>query len=97
MEMNNWIAPTVKHEWNFAMQMLSQNFCRTQIAHKVRLHVRQIVLKNVIYKYKTSTLTPFVKPRDILNLTVQNVFYIQAYEESIFTYNPGSTKNFQRL
>ena len=45
-----------------------------------------------IYKYKTSTLTPFVKPHDILNLAVQNVFYVQSYMESVFTYNPGWTK-----
>ena len=44
-----------------------------------------------IYKYKTSTLNPFVKPRDILNLAIQNIFYIQSYVESTFTYNPGLT------
>ena len=44
-----------------------------------------------IYKYKTSTLTPFVKPCDILNLAIQNIFYTQLYVESAFTYNPGST------
>ena len=44
-----------------------------------------------IYKYKTSTLPLFVKPRDIINLAVQNVFYKQFYVESAFTYNPGST------
>ena len=45
-----------------------------------------------IYKYKTSTLTPFVKPRNILNLAVQNVLYKQPNRESAFTYNLGSTK-----
>ena len=45
-----------------------------------------------MYKYETSTLTPFVKPRSILNLAIQNVFYIQSYVESAFMYNPGSTK-----
>ena len=50
------------------------------------LHIRLIVLKNVInYKYKTSTLTPFVKPC--------NVLYIQLYVESTFKYNLGSTPN----
>ena len=44
-----------------------------------------------IYEYKTSTLTPFVKPHDILNLAVQNIFYVQSYVESAFTYNPGLT------
>ena len=43
-----------------------------------------------IYKYKTSTLTPFVKPHDILKLAVQNVFYIKLDVESVFMYNPGS-------
>ena len=44
-----------------------------------------------IYKYKTSTLTPFVKPCDVLNLAIQNLFYTQLYVESTFTYNLGST------
>ena len=39
------------------------------------LHIRQIVL---IYKYETSTLTLLIKPRIILNLPVQNAFYIQS-------------------
>jgi len=62
-----------------------------------RLHVksegRLYSRTSFIYKDKTSTLTPFVKPRDILNLSIQNVFYIQSYVESAFTYNPGSTLN----
>ena len=49
-----------------------------------------------IYKEKPSTLTPFVKPRDILNLSIQNVFYIQSYVESAFTYNTGSTIGISR-
>ena len=44
-----------------------------------------------IYRYETSTLTPFVKPHDILNLAVQNVFYIQLYVESAFMFNLGYT------
>ena len=44
-----------------------------------------------IYKYETSTLTPFEKPGDILNLAVQNIFYVQLYMESAFIYNPGLT------
>ena len=45
-----------------------------------------------IYKYETSTLTTFVKPSDILNLAIQNVFYVQSYMESAFMYKrPGST------
>ena len=40
-----------------------------------------------ICKYKTSTLTQFLKPCDILNLVVQNVFYVQWYVESEFTQN----------
>ena len=43
-----------------------------------------------IYKYKTSTLTPFIKPGVIL-LPVQNIQKI-AYVESDFTYNPGWTQ-----
>ena len=43
-----------------------------------------------IYKYETSTLTPFVKPHNILNLAAQNIFYVQSYVESNFTYNLGS-------
>ena len=35
-----------------------------------------------IYKYETSTLSPFVKPCDILNLAVRNVFV------HVFTWNP---------
>ena len=42
------------------------------------LHIMWIVLKN-----ETSTLTPFVKPRDILNLAIQNVFYRQSFAESV--------------
>ena len=55
------------------------------------LHVRRIKLKNVIYKYKTSTLTPFVKPCDVVNLAKQNVFYVQSCVESAFMYIMGST------
>ena len=44
-----------------------------------------------IYKDKTSTLTPFVKPHNVLNLVVLNIFYIQSYVESAFTNNPEST------
>ena len=44
-----------------------------------------------IYNYKTSTRTPFVKPHDILNLAVRNIFYIQSCVESAFMYNQGST------
>ena len=44
-----------------------------------------------IYKYKTSTLTSFVKPRNVLNLVIQIVVYIQSYVESAFTYNLGLT------
>ena len=44
-----------------------------------------------IYKYKTLTLTPFVKPHKILKLPVQNIFYIKLYMESAFMYNPGLT------
>ena len=47
--------------------------------------------KSFIFKYKTSTLTPFVNPRVIVNLAIWNVFYVQAYVESAFMYNPGST------
>ena len=43
-----------------------------------------------IYKYKTSTLTPFVKPHDVLNLAEQIVFNVLLLLESAFTYNPGS-------
>ena len=44
-----------------------------------------------IHKYESFTLTPFVKPHNILNLAEQNIFYVQLYMESAFTYNPGST------
>ena len=45
-----------------------------------------------ICKYKTSTLTPFVKPCNILNLAIQNIFYTQLLcMESAFTYNLGVT------
>ena len=44
-----------------------------------------------LYKYKTSTLTPFVKPHDILNLAVQNLFYTQLHEESAHKYDLGLT------
>ena len=44
-----------------------------------------------IFKYKTSTLPPLVKPHNILNLAVQNVFYVKSFKESAFLYNTGST------
>ena len=44
-----------------------------------------------IYTYKTSIFTLFVKQHNILNLTAQNVFYVQSYVESAFLYNSGST------
>ena len=41
----------------------SISICGTQTDRKVGLTIRQIHLKvSFIYKYKTSTLTPFVKP-----------------------------------
>ena len=39
-----------------------------------------------IYKYQASTLTPFVKPRTILNLAIQNIFYIQSGLRTIRIY-----------
>ena len=60
---------------------------------KVGLYSR----KSFIYKYKTFTLTPFVKPQDILNLTIQNIFYIQLYVESAFMNNPGSTIFYKKM
>ena len=44
-----------------------------------------------IYQYETSTLTPFVKPCNILNLAIQNICYVQSFMESAFLYNPRST------
>ena len=44
-----------------------------------------------VYNKETYTLTPFVKPSDVLNLAGRNVFYIQSYVESTFMYNLGST------
>ena len=44
-----------------------------------------------IYKYETCILNPFVKPSNTLNLAIQNIFYVQLYVESSFTYNPGLT------
>ena len=46
---------------------------QTKVACKVRLHIRQIAL------------TPFVKPCNVLNLAIWNVFNVQLYEESAFT------------
>ena len=37
-------------------------------------------------------LSPFVKPRNILNLAIQNIFFVQSYVESAFTHNLGSAK-----
>ena len=45
-----------------------------------------------IYNYNTSTLTPIVKPCNILNLAVQNILFKQSYMESTFMFNPGLTK-----
>ena len=64
----------------------------TEIVHKVGLHVRLYSRMSFIYKYKTSTLTPFVKPHNVLNLAVQKIFYVQLYMESAFMYNPGLTQ-----
>ena len=62
---------------------------QTQIACKVRLHKGGLYSRmSFNYKYKTSPLTPFGKPCDIINLTIQKVFYIQLYVESTFTYYP---------
>ena len=49
---------------------LAYSFCWTWIAHKGRLYSRM----SFIYKYKTSTFTPFVKPCNMLNLAVWNIF-----------------------
>ena len=60
-------------------------FCWTWIACKVGLHLKLDCMwgrlyprTSFIYKCKTSTLTPFVKPRDILNLDIKNIFYVQS-------------------
>ena len=56
------------------------------------MHVRRIVLKtSFTFKYKICTLTPFVKPCNVLNIAVWNIFYVQLYMESAFMYNPGLT------
>ena len=81
-----WNSPLV-NSGNFAY-----SFCWTWIAHKGRLYSRM----SFIYKYKTSTFTPFVKPCNMLNLAVWNIFYVQSYVESAFTFNPGSTIHLQQ-
>ena len=56
------------------------------------VHVRRIVLRNVIYfLVQNINTSPFVKPCDILNLVIQNVFYVQSYMLSALNYNPVST------
>ena len=60
----------------------------TWIAHKVGLYSRT----SFLYKYETSTLTPFVKPHNILNLAGQNILYLQSYVQSAFMHSLGSTK-----
>ena len=71
---------------------IQMKFFWTQIACKVGLHITGLYSRmSFIYRYNTSTLTPFVKPCIILNLALQNVFYVQLYMESTFTYNPGLT------
>ena len=88
------LAPVTKvcqHSASSQMILLSivpwaDENCRTRIACKVRLHIRQIVLK-----YETFTLTTFVKKCDILNKAVRNEFDIHSYMESTFMYNLGLT------
>lgn len=46
--------------------------------------------KSFIYKHEISTLTPFEKPSNGLNLAIRKVFYIQ-----LSTYNPGYICNHQ--
>ena len=91
----NTILVSKRFGWLFIKRSCVKISYRTRIARKVVLHIRQIVLKNVIYlQVKTSTLTPFVKPCNTLNIAVHNcVFYIQLCVESAFTYIPGSTKS----
>ena len=85
------IGFTLNKKWFFLPSLLpkTKNICQTQIVHKVRLHVRQIVLKQIIYFQVQNIHTPFVKPDDIPNLAVPNIFYIQSYMKSTFTYNLG--------
>ena len=87
------VVPTTKHIKVVNLIYFCGIFnCRTRIARNVRLQLRRIVLKmSFIYKYITSAFNPFVKPCDILNLAVWNIFYIQLYMESTFTYNLGLT------
>ena len=42
---------------------------------------------HLLKKYETSTLTCFVKPRDILNFKIRYIFKVQSYN----SYNPGFT------
>ena len=77
---------------NLVTLLTRYNHCWTQIAlesdgMKGRLYSRT----SFIYKYKTFLLTPFVKPCEVLKLAIQNVFYVQSYVDSTFTYNPGLT------
>ena len=55
--------------------------CKTILTVGPGLHLkldcmygRMYSIMSFIYKYETSTLTPFIKPRNILNLAVQNIF-----------------------
>ena len=87
------VSTTIGQVVNFNREMFrilatDHIFCQSQIAaRKVGLYSRT----SFIYKFKTSTLTPIVKPRNVLNLAIQKVFYIQLCMESAFTYNQGST------
>ena len=85
-----WVAQSLNDFWGCSGGC-SLLFGRTWIAHKVGMHVRRIVIKNIIfYKYETSTLALFVKPRYILNLATKCILHT-SYVESTFTHNPGST------
>ena len=71
----------------FSMIWVTQEWGRQIVQVQDGLYSRM----SFIFMYETSTLTPFVKPCDILNLAIRNIFYIQLYVESAFMYNPGST------
>ena len=62
---------------------------RTQIAHKVRLHIRRIVLKNFIY-LEVQNIHTYPQYKTTHHLITSAKCTKMAFVESTFTYNTGS-------
>ena len=82
------VVATAAFDTNHVFNVQIDNFiCWTWNAHKADCTPERHLFMSTIHQ----TLTPFIKPCNILNLAVQNIFYVQSCVDFAFSYNLGST------